>query len=98
MILRSCNKKVWPRQASGRKLCLHIGARPGPWREVIMRNLVFRGVSAAVIVALSTPTSLAPALAQNARTAVDGDPTPELCAQFGFAVRGCYEDRYRAYS
>jgi Ca-activated chloride channel family protein len=61
-----------------------------------MRNLAFRGVSAAVIAALLTPTSLAPALAQDSRV-VDGDPTPELCAQYGYRTYNAYEDRYRAY-
>jgi Ca-activated chloride channel family protein len=61
-----------------------------------MRNLAFRGVSAAVIAALLTPTSLAPALAQDSRV-VDGDPTPELCAQSGYRTYNAYEDRYRAY-
>jgi Ca-activated chloride channel family protein len=60
-----------------------------------MRTLAFRGVSLSVIAALLSPGALAPALAQPAKRVADGQPTPELCAQFGFGSRTAYDIRSR---
>ncbi|HET9161485.1 MAG TPA: von Willebrand factor type A domain-containing protein [Caulobacteraceae bacterium] len=64
-----------------------------------MRTLAFRGVSLSVIAALMAPTGVAPAMAQGAERVVDGQPTPELCAQYGFGGPAVgYEVRGRPFA